>query len=183
MLTIDLAVHERLRQIPGVLRVEPIPEEVRWKLLPLATPSAAENDGVRAVLSRERAVCLFKNRLFRGPPEPTLVMVDEGGTVLGRELLSPQDRPAQGERPTVYLGRDFVLRTTVRPKGRVRFVLPAVRFPELEGVVGIRDVVSGSPDPPQDEALRERFHVEGGKDLASVLVGYNVVEPNASHPP
>lgn len=181
-LSADLKVQERLKQIPGVLRVEPISPEVRSTVAQLATPSAAENRGILEVFARERVVCLFKNRSFRGPPDPTLVMMDDEGTILGRELLGPADRPAAGERPTVYLGRDFVLVTAVRPKGRVRFVLPPVRFPELEGIPGIRDVVSGSPDPPQDEALRQRFRMEGGKDLASILVGYNIARSTPPKP-
>lgn len=175
----EFTVRELLQRIPGVLCIEEISAEDRSKLVGLATPLAAENRGVGEALTREHVLCLFKTRSFRGPTEPTLVMMDEEGTLLGRELLGPWDRPAAGERPTVYLGRDFVLVASVRPKGRVRFVLPPVRFPELEGIPGVRDVVSGSPDPPQDEALRNRFHMEGGKDLASILVGYNVVAPTA----
>jgi hypothetical protein len=178
---IDGRVLGLLRGLPGVLGVEVLPNELRSELRKLATPAAAENLGVEAVLSRQRAVCLFKGRSFRGPPESALLMMDEHGTVLGRELTGPEDRPAPGERWSVYLGRDFVLVQGQRPSGRLRFVLPPVRFPELESVASVCRVVSGSPDPPQDEWLRAHFGVKGGKDLASILVGYDVegVSPGA----
>lgn len=172
---VDARVLSLLRNLPGVLQAELVLPELRSELRGLMTPLAAENQGVEAVLSRQRIVCLFKGRSFRGPPEPSLLMVDEQGTVLGRELTSPQDRPAAGERQLAYLGRDFVLLRGVRPSGHVRFVLPPLRFPELERMDCICRVVSGSPDPPQDERLRERYSVKGGKDLASVLVGYDLI--------
>lgn len=181
-LAADLRVQERLKQIPGVLGVESVSPDIRTTVVQLATPAAAENRGILEVFGRERVVCIFKNRSFRGPPDSTLVMMDDEGTLLGRELRGPEDRPTLGERRTVYLGRDFVLLTAVRPKGRVRFVLPAIRFPELEGIPEIRDVVSGSPDPPQDEELRRRFRMKGGKDVASILVGYNVSEATPAEP-
>ncbi|MGA7861798.1 MAG: hypothetical protein WCB19_08075 [Thermoplasmata archaeon] len=171
---IDGRVLALLRGLSGVLVVELLPAELRSELRSLATPAAAENRGVEAVLSRQRVVCLFKGGSFRGPPESALLMMDERGAILGRELTGPQDRPAPGERRTVYLGRDFVLIHGLRPSGRVRFVLPPVRFPELEGVASVSQVVSGSPDPPQDERLRNHYGVTGGKDLASILVGYDV---------
>lgn len=173
---VDARVLSLLRDLPGVLRAEMVFPELRSELRGLMTPLAAENQGVEAALSRQRVVCLFKGRSFRGPPEPSLLMVDDRGTVLGRELTGPQDRPAAGERSLAYLGRDFVLVRGVRPSGHLRFVLPPIRFPELERLGSICRVVSGSPDPPQDERLRNRYSVQGGKDLASILVGYDLVE-------
>jgi hypothetical protein len=170
----DERVLGRLRRLPGVRAAELLPAKLRTELRSLATPSAAENQGVAAVLSRQRVVCVFKDRAFRGPPESTLLMMDERGTVLGRELTGPEDRPPAGPRRAVHLGRDFVLTPGLRPSGRVRFVLPPVRFPELEGVEAVQRVVSGSPDPPQDEHLRQYCRIERTKDFASILVGYDV---------
>lgn len=176
----EQAALDRLRALPGAQRVELIPEDLRGDLRGLATPAAAENRGISEVLSRQRVACLFKGRSFRGPPESTLLMMDDAGQLLGRELTGPSDRPLPHERRAVHLGRDFVIVQGVRPSGRIRFVLPAVRFPELEDVPGLCRVVSGSPDPPQDERLRQQFHVEGGKDLATILVGYDLVpSPNS----
>jgi hypothetical protein len=179
---IDERVLGLLKRLPGVARVELLTPEIRSHLPELATPAAAENQGMQAVLSRHRSVCLFKGRSFRGPAEPSLLMVDEEGAVLGRELTGPDDLPLKNERRTVHLGRDFVLVRGVRPQGHVRFVLPPVRFPELEEVPIIRRAVSASPDPPQDEWLRKQFGMRGGKDLASILVGYDWAERNPGGP-
>ncbi len=139
------------------------------------TPDSAENAGVAAVLSRSHAVCLFKDPTFRPPPEPTLLLVDESGKTLGRELLPGEAAPA--DRRVAYLGKDFVLFSGIRPHGRYRFLLPPVRFPELESLPAREHVISASPDTPQDDYLRARHGVPTGRQYASVLVGYDVRNP------
>ena len=170
--SLDEAVIRRVLAIPGVVRAMPLAGSDRERVRALETATAAENRGVVEVLSRDRVLCLFKDATFRPPPEPTLLLVDEAGTVIGRELV-PGEIPPR-DRRMAYLGRDFVLFAGMRPTGGVRFLLPVVRFPELEGFPGIANVVSASPDTPQDEALRSRFGVPQGRELASVLVGFDV---------
>jgi len=172
---VDEAVVRRIAALPGVIRVEPLDVADRASLERLRTPDAAENRGVAEVLSRQRTACLFKDSTFRPPPEPTLLLVDDAGTVLGRELL-PGDAPSENRR-VAYLGKDFVLFPGQRPQGRYRFLLPSVPFPELEGLPRIDRVVSASPDSPQDDYLRARFDVPRGRQYASVLVGYDVRNP------
>jgi len=171
---VEKAVLRRLRGLPGVRAAEAVPLPLREELRNLATPQAAENRGVETVLSRQCVACLFKGRSFRGPPGSSLIMVDDQGTLLGRELTGPDDRPSPGERRTVYLGRDFVLIAGVRPTGRLRFVLPPLPFPELDDMLSLAGVVSASPDPPQDARLCEYYHIERSKDLASILIGFDV---------
>lgn len=175
----DLAEHvlERIRRLPGVARAEFLDRRDREALRSRATPTSADNLGVAEVLSRDFVACLFKDRTFRPPPEPTLLLVDERGQVLGREVVPEEPPPKPGERRFAFLGKDFVLFGDMNPSGRLRFLLPPVRFPELEHVAGIHRVVSASPDTPQDEFLRERLRVPKGRDLASVLVGYDVRNP------
>lgn len=171
----DDEVIRRIEALPGVLRVVRVERADRDGLASRRTADAAENRGVTEVLSRERIVCLFKDVTFRPPPEPTLLLVDDDGTVLGRELL-PGDAPPPGRR-VAFLGKDFVLFSGERPRGSYRFLLPAVRFPELDGLRTIEKVVSASPDSPQDDFLRARFGVPLGREYASVLVGYDVRNP------
>ncbi len=127
------------------------------------------------VLSRLRAVCLFKDTTFRPPPEPTVLLVDAARNVLGRELVAGESPPS--ERRLAFLGKDFVLYAGARPSGSYRFLLPPVRFPELESIAGVARVVSASPDTPQDEYLRIRHGIASGNELASVLVGYDLRNP------
>lgn len=165
----------RIAALPGVVRVLPLGPGDREGLGRQGTTSAAENRGVAEVLSRERVVCLFKDVTFRPPPEPTLLLVDDAGTVLGREIL-PGDAPP-ADRRVAFLGKDFVLYGGQRPRGSYRFLLPPVPFPELEGLPGLARVVSASPDTPQDNFLRARFEVPLGRQYASVLIGYDVRNP------
>lgn len=172
---VDEDVIRLVAALSGVLRVVSLDARDRETLSRMRTPEAAENAGVAAVLDRSRAICLFKDPTFRPPPEPTLLLVDEAGKTLGRELLPGEAAPA--DRRVAHLGKDFVLFSGVRPEGGYRFLLPPVRFPELEAVPALARVVSASPDTPQDEYLRTRHGVPVGRQYASVLVGYDVRNP------
>lgn len=172
----DAHVLETLRRLRGVVGVFVLDARDRQALRDRATPVSAENRGMEQVLGRRTAVCLFKDPTFRPPPEPTLLLVDEAGHILGRELVAGEAEPSR-ERRFAHLGKDFVLFADVRPHGRLRFLLPPVRFPELDALEGVDRVVSASPDSPQDEYLRERFRMDGGPHLASVLVGYDGRNP------
>ncbi len=169
---IDEAVLRTLRALGGVARAEFLTGADRGRLQSLATEDAAENRGVAEVLARGRILCIFKDLSFRPPPEPTVLLVDAAGTVLGRELIGGESPPAG--RRVAFLGKDFVLYAGARPRGAYRFLLPPVRFPELESIPGVVRVVSASPDTPQDEYLRARHGVAPGKEYASILVGYDV---------
>lgn len=172
---IDEAVIGALRGLPGVRHVALVAPDDRVQLRTRRTPEAAENRGVEEALSRQRLLCVFKDVAFRPPPEPTLLLVDDSGALLGRELIAGESPPAG--RRVAFLGKDFVLYAGVRPRGSYRFFLPPVRFPELEGFQTLVRVVSASPDTPQDDYLRARLGIPAGKELASILVGYDVRNP------
>ncbi|HEY7588574.1 MAG TPA: hypothetical protein VIB49_07520 [Thermoplasmata archaeon] len=173
----DESILDTIRRIRGVVRVERLVPSDREALRRLSTPTSAENRGVSEALSRGWVLALFKDSSFRPPPEPTLLLVDERGQILGREMVTGESPPSKAERRFAFLGKDFVLFGDVNPKGRLRFSLPPVRFPELEGVSGIDHVVSASPDAPQDDYLRDRFGVPRGKEIASVLIAYDRRNP------
>ena len=82
-----------------------------------------------------------------------------------------------GSRRVVHLGKDFVLFANRTGARSYRFLLPPVRFPELDDIRGLSRVVSASPDPPQDDYLRRRYGVPPGNAHASVLVGFDVRNP------
>lgn len=171
----DEAVLRKVRGLPGVLRAEFLNSADREALRARATPEAADNRGVIDVLSRRRALVLFKDAAFRPPPEATVLLVDDHRNVLGRELVAGES-PPPGRR-VAFLGKDFVLFAGARPVGAYRFLLPPVPFPELESMDGLSQVVSASPDTPQDEYLRKRHRISSGKEFASVLVGYDLRNP------
>ncbi len=88
-----------------------------------------------------------------------------------------EGRPAP-EEPTIPLERSFVIFPDRRRGQRVPcvFVLPPVRFPELERQstrLGIAEVVSISPSLAADGLLREAFGFPLTNDLATLLIGCN----------
>lgn len=171
------AILDKVRRLPGVVRAEWLSDEERRELARLATPNAADNRGVREALARDRVLVLFKDRTFRPPPEPTILLVDDRGTVIGRELLPGESLPDDHPRKVVRLGKGFVLFADRGGGPGFRFLLPPVPFPELDVVEGVREVVSASPDPRQDEYLKARHGIAAGKEYASILVGLNVRNP------
>ncbi len=172
-MTGDDEILGKVRGLPGVIRAEFLQPADRERLPELTTPQAADNQGMREVLGRDQVICLFKDRTFRPPPEPTLLLLDSNNVVVGREILNDSDVRNPENRRTVFLGRKFVLYVTPGTAGPHRFVLPPVRFPELEGLPRVHRTVSASPDPPQDDYLRRRLDVPFGMELASILVGFD----------
>ncbi len=169
---VDETVFRKVRSLAGVVRADFVTSTERDWLRSRPTSMAAENRGVVEVLSRARVFCIFKDGTFRPPPEATVLLVDDEGTILGRELVAGESPPP--DRRVAFLGKDFVLYAGARPRGAYRFSLPPVRFPELESMRGVARVVSASPDTPQDEYLRRQHGVPVGKELASILVGYDL---------
>lgn len=173
----DAPVLETVLRLQGVHRAAWLAAEDRPRLEALATSEAAENRGVEEVLARERTLVLFKDRTFRLPPTPTILLLDGAGEVIGRELIGDETLPDGDPRKVVRLGKGFVLFTDRKAGPGFRFLLPPVPFPELEAVRGIADVVSASPDPPQDAYLKEKHGVPPGGEFASILIGFNVRNP------
>ena len=158
------------------------------------------NLGVRHCLRREHVVAILKDREFRRPPSPTLYLVEEGEApeserlridggvfhVLGEELI-PGDRELGEE--AVQISDTFYLfpgrrSDSARPS---RFLLPPVAFPELESRrwrERVGSVVSGSPSPLGDAALRRICGFPDDPSLATLLVGFEGApgEPGGATP-
>lgn len=141
---------------------------------PSIGPLTVKNEGVLECLKREHVACIVKDRTFRGPPHPTVVLVNEKGTVIGRELL-PGEKVDQTESGrALFLGKDFIVFVGKGTGKGARFVLPPVAFKEVEGVEGTSCVVSSSPSTMGDLFLRKRAGLEDDPELASVLIGFDL---------
>ena len=143
---------------------------------PSIGPLTVENDGVVACLARENVACIIKDKTFRGPPHPTVVLVNDTGEVIGRELL-PGERLGAGIGRTLMLGKDFVIFADKSGSKGARFVLPAVPFREVEEIKGTENVVSSSPSTPGDSYLRRKMGLQEDPKLASVLIGFDLGRP------
>lgn len=137
-------------------------------------PLVVRNEGVIECLERDHVACIVKDTGFRQPPHATVMLIDEDGAVIGRELL-PGDRVE--ERPgvkTLYLGKDFVMFHDGRSGRNAKFVLPPVPFPEVEALGFTDRVCSSSPSTMGDMHVRRSAGLADDPKLATVLIGFDL---------
>lgn len=134
------------------------------------------NDGFFEALRRQKVICIVKSQ-FRPPPEPTVVLESGDGKRLGEEVF-PWTRKQYSERKDVVFMQDsFVLFPYVKSSGGEYFIMPPVSFPELNESNGCYNVVSCSPAPTCDAAIRAYAGLPEDTKLASILVAFNT-EPD-----
>ena len=190
------AILDLLHALPGVRRAAAVPPDVVRHAVELearhehSSVLPVRNLGVRLLAQRESCFIVLKDRTFRPPGVPTVFLVEEDSaddsrpaiTVEGRRLAvvgeEVMDPGAQYSEPTIPLESSFVIfpQRRRRPDVPCVFVLPPVRFPELEreaARLGIRDVVSISPSVAADELLRQSFGFPPTNELATLLIGCN----------
>ena len=143
------------------------------KRYPSIGPLSVKNEGILACLRSDHVACIIKDKTFRGPPHPTVVLVNDSGEVIGRELVPGEKRP-KGPGKTLMLGQDFVVFADKRASKGARFVLPPVPFKEVEEMRGACSVISSSPSTPGDFYLRKKARIEDDPKLASILIGFDL---------
>ena len=172
-------VHRVLLGIRGVKHSFFLTKEMRTGLAklerryPSIGPLTVDNEGILACLERKHVAAIIKDKNFRGPPHPTVVLVNDAGEVIGRELL-PGEKEAKGPGRTLMLGKDFVVFADKSASKGARFVLPPVPFKEVEDIKGTRSVISSSPSTPGDFFLRKKAGIEDDPKLASILIGFDL---------
>ncbi|MDH3365934.1 MAG: hypothetical protein OEM29_08045 [Thermoplasmata archaeon] len=141
-------------------------------------PLTVHNDGVLECLSRAHVACIVKDSTFRPPPAPTVVLANEDGKVIGRELIAGEEpKPAPGQK-LIYLGKDFVIFYDGGKTGRTRFVLPPISFEEVEHISYTARVCSSSPSTDGDFFLRKSAGLPDDPKLATILIGFDLDLPS-----
>jgi hypothetical protein len=136
-------------------------------------PLTVHNDGVLECLRRTHVACIVKDATFRPPPAPTVVLVDEEGRVIGRELIGGEKpEPAPGQK-LMYLGKDFVIFYDGGKSTKTRFILPPITFEEVERIEGTASVCSSSPSTDGDFFVRKAAELPDDPKLATILVGFD----------
>lgn len=144
------------------------------KKYPSIGPLTIENTGVKECLKRDHVACIVKDKTFRGPPQPTVVLVNDKGAIVGREVFDGEKvRPPPG-KGTLFLGKGFVIFYSRGTGKGARFVLPPVSFEEVERLGFTAKVVSSSPSTVGDRYLRKTAGLEDDPELASILVGFDL---------
>ncbi|HUV77285.1 MAG TPA: hypothetical protein VMW06_04415 [Desulfobacterales bacterium] len=181
------AVEPILRTTKGILDVKWLDREARTKVAEIENRAQSEvlsgsggyyNEGVINVLDRECVCVVLNNNAFRHATSPSLFWV-AGDVVIGEEVTDPEHLRALVKQDNIkILKKNFVLyfdrmKTT---RGQVPvFVIRGLPFPEIEGVTGVRDVLSASPIGSVDIYLKERFGWSTeARDLGTILIGFNL---------
>lgn len=172
-------------KLEGVLDVQKLSDTNKKALLKLESERKGDiipvtNEGLEECLKRDFSIVFFKNSHFRLPPVPTVLLVTDGGEVLGQEVLTMEDKLKFEDRDdAIFISPDFVIfkpeRKVLRPKPQKQFFLiPPVPFPELDGVDGITDVVSSSPSTNGDSYLKKEYGHPDDPKIATIIVGFSV---------
>lgn len=185
MTTMD-EILELLSSLEGVVKVFPVEGEILKKIMEIESQVKAvmnievRNTGVEECLKRDHVICIIKDSRFRPPPEPTVLLVGDDGIILGKEIVPSDTHDYKNDENVIFLSEDFVVFTDRKPKKKEYFLMPPVRFPELEELEGVHNVVSCSPSAPSDYLLRKHFNLEDDPKLASILVGFDLAEDKNS---
>jgi len=179
-------VVKRLKKTPGVVACWVLPNEERDSLRRLETETNVRlglpgmeivNEGIRDILDRQHVVIIHHSPGLRHPPGPIIVVCDEE-RVVGEEVWEPGRAEKLAEDPTVILlGRSLVFNrdALMRARGKpLRLAYRALPFPELEGLPGVRDVVSVTITfPAHFLVARKAGWSPDDATLGTVLIGFN----------
>ena len=181
------SVEQALRDTKGILDVAWIDEQDRQTIRQFEEELQKRglgglgkycNEGVLKVLGSQMVCVVLNNNDFRHATEPCLSWV-VGDVVIGEEV-SDQDRLESLKRSggVKVIGKNFVVfsdRVKKTAGQQPTFVFRALAFPEVEGIPGVKDVLSASPQGAADLYLKERFGWDAGKpELGTILIGFNL---------
>lgn len=137
------------------------------------------NAGVFEVISRQFICAVLNNNEFRHADKPCLSWM-MGDVVIGEEVTDERHLESlKASGKVKVIGRNFVIyydRIRAAASQPPVFVCRALAFPEVEGVPGVRDVLSASPVGAADLYLKNKFGWDT-KDpaLGTILIGFNCV--------
>lgn len=133
------------------------------------------NTGVWDVLTRQEVFVIVaqpKVEILR-PQDHLVHIVDQKGQVIG-EYLPEGKRDSTELRENAYLlSEDFVLYGDVDIVGEPYFLIPPMTFPPLDGMSGIKRLVSASISTVSDDYIRTRLGY-GDTKCWTHLVGYDL---------
>lgn len=183
-------VEEALRATRGILDVGWIAEEDARAISELEKDLQEKglgglgkycNQGIFQVVSRQIICAVLNNNEFRHADKPCLSWM-MGDVVIGEEITDKDYLESLKTSGTVkVIGRNFVIyydRIKAATSQPPVFVCRALAFPEIEGIPGVRDVLSASPIGTADLYLKNKFGWDT-KDpvLGTILIGFNCTGP------
>jgi hypothetical protein len=180
------AVEAALADTPGILDTKWLGETERQGVQKLeealekegrGLAGACRNQGVMEVLGRRQVCAVLNNNEFRHASEPALAWV-AGDLIIGEEVCDRKKIEALLESGKVKLmGTNFVIyfdRLREARGHQPSFVVRGLAFPEIEGVPGVRGVISASPAKAADLFLKERYNWNAAvSDRGTILIGFD----------
>ena len=176
-----------LRSTKGILDVKWLDPEAQKKTLELEQDVCQEglcgtggyyNEGVADVLARKYVCVVLNNNEFRHATAPSLFWI-AGNVVIGEEVIDAvRLQELAGDENVKVFRKNFVIyydRMKAARGKAPKFVVRGLPFPEIEGVAGIRKVLSASPIGSADVYFKERFGWDvRAHDLGTILIGFNL---------
>ncbi|ADZ09271.1 hypothetical protein Metbo_1024 [Methanobacterium lacus] len=173
--------------LKGVLGVQLLSKDAKGALLKIESFHEDDfipviNEGLNKCLKREFCLVMFKTAEFRIPPEPTVILKTDTGKILGRELISNEDKENYSNRnDVIFLSNNFILFKPEKSKNRdviekQQFILPPIPFPELDELGEITDIISGTPSTMGDEYIKNIYGYPEDPKIATVLIGFSKKE-------
>jgi hypothetical protein len=180
------AVEAALADTPGILDTKWLGETERQGVQELeealekegrGLAGACRNQGIMEVLGRRQVCAVLNNNEFRHASEPALAWV-VGDLIIGEELCDRKKIEALLESGKVKLmGTNFVIyfdRLREARGHQPSFVVRGLAFPEIEGVPGVRGVISASPAKAADLFLKKRYGWSAAvSDRGTILIGFD----------
>lgn len=133
------------------------------------------NTGVWDVMTRQEVfVIVARPQVEVLHPQDHLVhIVDQKGQVIGEYLPEGKRREVELRENAYLLSEDFVLYGDVDIVGEPYFLIPPMSFPPLDGMPGIKGLVSASISTVSDDYIRTRLGY-GDTMCWTHLVGYDL---------
>lgn len=176
---------EVLLNVPGIMDVKLLDKKHLEEILRLETIVEKSmigikcyNEGLREVLKREIVLVIAHLPELRHPPEPIILWKIEN-EVVGEEVWEEEKiEKLKKDLNIIFLGKNFILyknKLSRLRKAESILVYPPIRFPELEKIELIKDIVSVTVSTPADIYIKKEmgWNVNDPK-IGTVLIGFNI---------
>ncbi len=186
--TIVKKLKDTLKTVKGIVDFAILSKEDLQKVLKLEEEAEKKavmgitrcfNKGLREVMNRDMIISVANNNEFRHASEPTIYWV-VADTIIGQEVPAKCDtEQLKKDQNLIFIGQNFVLYKDVLKQARSKdaiFIFPGLKFPELEVISEIKDIISASPSGPSDIYIKKKVNWSlKDPTLGTILIGFNLI--------